>query len=144
LILDHPLEILLVLSPCGLFAEEEVVLPDRSRAESIRLNDISAGLEILGVDLLDDVGRRSGRRSSLFPQRSFPLPIRETFPAKLGLIERVPSALPKELHNRTHGAIDDHDAFAQELFERMERGHEAETIAPRGRSARNKSTHQDV
>ncbi len=145
-ILDDLLKVRLILAR-ALDApfEKEIVLADGGRAKGVRLDDVGARFEVLAVDFLDHL--RLGQEQQLvIPAQVFPLPIAEARAAEFSLVERVFPRGAKKLHHRPHGAVDDHDAFAEKLGERMGSGdgHAGDLInSGCATVARNKLTHHD-
>ena len=109
-------------------------------AESIGLDDVGAGLEILGVDFFDHL--RLGQLQQLeVALEMFRRMLRETSAAIFFFRK------PVALHHRAHGAIENDDAFAKKIGERMilERALMAKGNLGGGRrSATNKLTHHDT
>ena len=113
-IVHDPLEEGAVLALAfGFSREQEIVEADGGSTKSVRLDDVGAGLEILGVDLLDQL--RLGELEELeIALEVLRRVTRETLTAELLLGQLV------ALHHRAHGAVENDDALAQELLERMD------------------------
>ena len=123
----HPLEELRILaSVSGLFLKEKIVQPDGRAAEGVGLNQVRPGLEILGVNFLDDfwLGQKQEFVAAL---EVFPFPVREAGAAEILLTQLV------ALHHRAHGAIEHDDALAHERLERVQDfcGHGSGTLRER-------------
>src|SRR5439155_25229710 len=108
--------------------------------EGIGLDDIRAGLQILGVNLLDDL-RLCKKEQFETAFEIFALPVAKPFSSIIRLWKFV------LLDHGAHGAIENDDAFAQERFQWME------TVCCHDRSgtkwrflgeSRNKLTHHDA
>ena len=85
---------------------------DGGGAEGIGLDDIGAGLEILAVNFLYDVGLSQLKQfEATFEILAFP--IVEAFPAILLFGQLV------TLNHGAHGAIEDDDALAEQAFDRV-------------------------
>ena len=76
---------------------------DDLRVEGVRLDDVGAGLEVLEVDGADDV--RLGQRQQVVVALHVGVPVGETLPAVPRLVRPVP------LDRRSHGPVQDQDAF---------------------------------
>ncbi len=113
-VIDHSLEKLRILpAVAGLSRKQEIVQPDGGGAESVRLDQVRARLEILRVDFLDHL-RLCQEEDFVAALQVLALPIRETLPAEVLLRQFV------TLHHRAHGAVEHDDALAHERFEGMQ------------------------
>ncbi len=115
-ILDHPLEEGGVFAAAfGFAGEKKIVLADGGGAEGVGLDDVGAGRQILGVDFFNHL--RMGELEEFeVALEMFGRMMGEARAAVLFLGEFV------ALHHRAHGAVEDDDALAEELGERVKGG----------------------
>jgi hypothetical protein len=81
-----------------------VGLRDRGRGEGVGRDDIGAGAQIFGVDVLDRLGLREDQQVVVAPNVA--MEILEAFAAESGLVEL------QALDHGAHGAVEHEDAFA--------------------------------
>ncbi len=105
-----------VLAPAVLarIVDEELALPDAGRAEGVRLDDVRAGFEEAPVDVADHLRLREREEVAVVEQ--ILLRVREALAADVRLLH------PVRADGRAHRAVDDGDAPAKELCERMKIG----------------------
>ena len=132
-VLDDLLEKLRILPPTVFprVFHEKVAQRDRGHAKGIRLNDVRARLQKPPVDVADHLRLRE--REKVAAVQHVLLHILEALSPHIRLRH------PISANRRSHRPVDDRDALAEQLFERMKRGHKREEIdASAHRAARNK------
>ena len=100
----------LVLAAGGMLLKQEVVLPDRGRAEGVGFNDVGPGLEILAVNLRDHLRPRE-QQDLVVALEVLARPVGETFAAKRGFVQ------PVALHHGAHRPVENDDALLNQLNE---------------------------
>ena len=91
-----------------------VGLRNRGGVEGVRFDQVGAGGEIRGVNLLDDVGAREAEQ--VVVALEIVRMSGETFAAEVGLRQVV------ALDHRAHRAVEDHEPGGEQRFERAARG----------------------
>jgi hypothetical protein len=84
---------------------------ERGRIERVRGDEVGAGFEELPVNILDD--RRLGEHKQVVAALEIVRPVLEALAAECGFIQLV------LLDHRAHGAVEDHDAFCEQLSQRL-------------------------
>ena len=95
--------------------DEELALRDAGRAEGVGLDDVRAGLEEAAVDVADHLRLR--QREEIAVVEQILLRVLEALAADVRLRHAVGA------DGRAHRAVDDGDAFVEQLLERVIVGH---------------------
>src|SRR5438477_358880 len=112
-IVHDPVKEFLILPPAFWLAlKKKIVETNRGRAKRVGFDDIGPCFEVNGMNFLDHL-RLSQVQQLKAALEIFSLPVAEFFSTVILL--RQFSALD----HRAHGAVEHDDAFAQELFQRM-------------------------
>ena len=124
---------------CRFSSKQKIVQTDGGGAECICLDDIRAGFEIFGVNLLDNLRLRQLQQLQTAFE-VFALPIAKAFSSIILLGKLV------ALDHRAHGAIENDDALAQHCLQwiKFRRHNKLRTKRGLCQGSRNKLTHHDA